>query len=116
MPKRKLRGAGFFDTLSKGFNFLKNNKVLSTVANLAKVIPHAGVQKYAGTAGNLLGSIGMGKKRVRKVAVKKPKKGGFLGALIPMLLPTVMKLLGGGKHKKGGLRTTRGAAKKVIVF
>jgi hypothetical protein len=50
-------GTGFFDFIKKGFNWLKNNKVVSTVA---KLIPHPAAQ----TVGNIAEQLG-GKKRRR---------------------------------------------------
>ena len=49
-------GTGFFDFIKKGFNWLKDNKVISTVA---KMIPNPISQ----TVGNVAGQLGLGKHR-----------------------------------------------------
>lgn len=55
----KMHGSGFWGDLwsgvKKGFNFLKDNKIVSTVA---KLIPHPVAQQV----GNVAGQLGMGKR------------------------------------------------------
>lgn len=55
-------GAGFWDGVKSGLNWVKSNKIISTVGNaLAPVLP------IAGTIGNVASAAGWGKrKRVRK--------------------------------------------------
>ena len=66
--KKKQKGKGFFgdvfNGIKKGFNFLKDNKVISGVASL---IPHPGAQGIA--QGARLFGMGKGKKHKLRVAV-----------------------------------------------
>lgn len=58
--KRKTRrhGAGFWDGVKSGLNWIKSNKVISTVGNaLAPVLP------IAGTIGNVASAAGWGRKK-----------------------------------------------------
>ena len=64
--KKNLNGKGFFDVIKKVGNFIKDNKILSTVGSL---IPHPGVQ----AAARLAGSVGLGRKKKRKT-----QKGGAM--------------------------------------
>ena len=61
--RRTMRGSGFFGDLwsgiKKGFNYVKDNKLLSKGLAL---IPHPGAQKLAGVAG----AVGLGRRRVRR--------------------------------------------------
>lgn len=60
-PKRRKvqNGEGFFDVLKKGFNFVKDNKLLSKGLSL---VPHPGAQRV----GAIAGQLGLGKGRPKK--------------------------------------------------
>ena len=66
--KKKQKGKGFFgdvfNGIKKGFNFLKDNKVISGVASM---IPHPASQSIA--QGARLFGMGKGKKHKLRVAV-----------------------------------------------
>ena len=62
--KKKQKGKGFLDFIKKGFNILKDNKVISTVASM---IPHPAAQGIA--QGARLFGMGKGKKHKLRVAV-----------------------------------------------
>ena len=67
MPPKKRkskpqRGKGFFDVIKKVGGFLKDSKILSTVASM---VPHPGVQ----AVGRVAGQLGLGRKRKRKLKV-----------------------------------------------
>lgn len=55
---RRGRGSGLWDLIKSGHNWLKNNKIISTVGNaLAPVLP------IAGTIGTAAGALGYGRRR-----------------------------------------------------
>ena len=63
--RRVYRGAGFWDALKSAHNFIKSNKVISTVGN---ALGSVGVP-YAGTIGNAAAALGYGIRRRRKRTV-----------------------------------------------
>lgn len=66
------RGAGLGDWLSKAHNWIKSNKIISSVGSL---LGKAGVP-YAGAIGTAAGTLGYGKRRRPKKRVVRRKKGG----------------------------------------
>lgn len=59
MPKKSgksMKGKGFVDFFKKVGNWIKDNKIISSVA---KAIPHPASQ----VIGNVAGAVGLGKKR-----------------------------------------------------
>ena len=56
--KKKQKGKGFLDFIKKGVNFLRDNKVISTVASL---VPHPAGQAVA--SGARMFGFGKGKKK-----------------------------------------------------
>ena len=62
--KKKQKGKGFLDFIKKGVNFLRDNKVISTVASM---VPHPAGQAVA--SGAKLFGFGKGKKHKLRVAI-----------------------------------------------
>lgn len=92
MPKRTgQKGKGIFDFLKKTHNFIRDNKLISTIGSM---IPHAGAQKVASVAG----ALGYGKRRRRPRRTGAGQAGGQNGGFLP-LLGLATKLLGGKKRK-----------------
>jgi len=57
--RKPQHGEGFFDVIKKVGGFLKDSKILSTVASM---VPHPGVQ----AVGRVTGQLGLGRKRKSK--------------------------------------------------
>ena len=72
-PKRRvsrktLHGAGFLDFFKSVGGFLKDSKIISTVASM---IPNGGAQ----TVGRLAGAVGLGRRRAPK---RRTQRGGAM--------------------------------------
>jgi hypothetical protein len=114
---KKMHGSGFFDTLKKGLNFVKDNGLLSKGLNVASTVAGAlgkqGIADKLNTAGNYAQAFGAGRKRHRKKQIHGPRLRKYKTAN-PTLQAEVMdfdgnnKLFGTGrrrhrkKHMKGG--------------
>ena len=60
VTRRNMRGAGLWDWIKKGWNWVKDNKILSRGG---KALSTIGVP-YAGTVGNVAGALGLGRRRM----------------------------------------------------
>ncbi len=100
--KPRRRGAGFFSSignaLSKAHDWVKNNKIISTVGN---ALGSVGVP-YAGAIGKAAGTIGYGARKRRTVRRRAPRKRG--GALnLRSLLSSAHKFIKDKKLVSGAL-------------
>jgi hypothetical protein len=93
---RRHKGKGFFDVLKKGFNFVKDNGLISKGLQGASAIAGAlgkkGLSESLGNHAETAENFGVGRRH------RKQKGQGFMDFLQP-----VMSLLGGrrGHHGKG---------------
>ncbi len=70
---RRRRGGGFLDAIKSAHNWIKSNKIISTVGNaLGKI----GVP-YAGAIGTAAGTLGYGRRRTHRRRVVR-RRGGAL--------------------------------------
>lgn len=75
-PRRRKQGRGLWDLIKKGHNWIKSNKIISTVGNaLGSVIP------LAGTIGRTAATMGYGRRRRRRVR----RVGGSLRSMLGSL-------------------------------
>ncbi len=58
---RRRRGAGLWDTLKSAHNFIRSNKIISTVGNALSGVPIIG--NVAGTIGRTAATLGYGRRR-----------------------------------------------------
>lgn len=65
MPRRRknLKGKGVFSSIN---NFLKKYKVISSVSNIASLIPNPAVKAVSEVVKNIAGPLGYGKRRRMK--------------------------------------------------
>lgn len=92
------RGAGFMDALRSAHDWIKKNRLISTVANsLSKV----GVP-YAGSIGTAASALGYGRRRrVRRRRVVRRRRGGD----IKSILSSAHKFVKDNRLISKGLRT-----------
>jgi hypothetical protein len=68
------QGAGLLDFAKKAFNFAKDKKLVSTIANTIGQLAPGKIGSIARTVGQAAGAVGMGKRRGQRVY----RRGGAL--------------------------------------
>jgi hypothetical protein len=87
-----MSGAGLFDWVSKAFNWIKDNKVISTIGDVVSSIP--GMHPLVGTVSGLAKSVGLGRKRGARTF--KRQVGGAI-----RLSGAGVSLAGGSNNRSG---------------
>lgn len=94
-PRRRKQGRGLWDLIKKGHNWLKSNKIISTVGNaLGSVIP------LAGTIGRTAATLGYGRRR--RVG-RRPIRRRIVGGSWRSILGSVNKFVKDRKLVSGAL-------------
>ena len=75
--RRRKQGRGLWDLIKKGHNWLRSNKIISTVGNALSGVP--GIGSIAGTIGRTAATLGYGRRRRvgrprvrRSVMIRRP--------------------------------------------